>query len=546
MKTSWLLCFGALALDVLLGSVAARSSAEKLPARKLPDGPLIVTYAPGCDGRVVQRAKEGVNVIIWFASNLIAAPTSDAQGEEGKAGGFKPEIQMSLNTTCIMDVQAQLRAQQHKDPAFGPTTHLLSIGGWNAPHPDTRFSGDQYWEAWKAKFALSKFVQETGGVHQDEETPAWPYLFDGIDWDLEGNDTPASPYNEFTPAVFQVVADMSAAAKKDGFLVSIVPPESYFDVLNSGFDLSLRHAPNHRQLPKQYTSTQAAAALPPILSEKPRWHPEFLYQGSNAYTYLFFKHGFADIVDIIDVQLYETYSMPAYFTKYVNTTAANRHSPLNETWAYRTVDDRMDVTRYLREWLDQFGASGVSDAATGSGKTGFWVNFANATDTPSATNGSGDVSATVEPRGKNADDQDWFFVDVPMSKLVVGFSWGWTTNFYAPPSALKALWKDLAETNAADAITESRSGPPQTGLLPRGLMYWELFADGSQAVNNTGTPGHGPAVPMNFTEGWNAFLDVRPRGRGGVEQAPWPARGKHAPDDSREDEGDNENFYIVA
>ena len=27
-----------------------------------------------------------------------------------------------------------------------PTTHLAGIGGWNAPHPDTSFTGEQWFQ----------------------------------------------------------------------------------------------------------------------------------------------------------------------------------------------------------------------------------------------------------------------------------------------------------------------------------------------------------------------------------------------------------------
>ena len=29
------------------------------------------------------------------------------------------------------------------------TTHLVSIGGWNAPHPDTSLSGEEWFQVWQ-------------------------------------------------------------------------------------------------------------------------------------------------------------------------------------------------------------------------------------------------------------------------------------------------------------------------------------------------------------------------------------------------------------
>jgi hypothetical protein len=56
-----------------------------------------------------------------------------------------------------------------------------------------------------------------------------------------------------------LVGTMSMAGKRAGYLMSLVPPQSYFDASTSGFDLSLRHA-------------------------YPDWHPDFKYRGRNVYT----------------------------------------------------------------------------------------------------------------------------------------------------------------------------------------------------------------------------------------------------------------------
>lgn len=88
--------------------------------------------------------------------------------------------------------------------------------------------------------------------------PAYGFAgFDGIDWDLEGNDNAGSPWNYFTPDCMDLVGTMSQAAKADGFIVTLVPPQSYFDVTTPLFDLSLLHA-------------------------YPEYHPTFAYHGYNA------------------------------------------------------------------------------------------------------------------------------------------------------------------------------------------------------------------------------------------------------------------------
>ncbi len=84
-----------------------------------------------------------------------------------------------------------------------PTTHLLSIGGWDAPHPDTLVDGRVRpplllpWSAAGAAYGMSGHpagLQTWWRVFQrwNEAVAAQPALgfhgFDGIDWDLEGND----------------------------------------------------------------------------------------------------------------------------------------------------------------------------------------------------------------------------------------------------------------------------------------------------------------------------------------------------------------------
>lgn len=88
------------------------------------------------------------------------------------------------------------------------------IGGWDAPHPNTSFTGNEWWATWKTwNAALARSVPNFDG-------------FDGIDWDLEGNDVQSSRWNEFSIECVELVGTMSQAAKDDGFIVTMVPPES--------------------------------------------------------------------------------------------------------------------------------------------------------------------------------------------------------------------------------------------------------------------------------------------------------------------------------
>ena len=108
---------------------------------------------------MVAEAEAGVNVVIWFAADLVAT--------EGPAGP-RPEVRFGGNLTCIAEVSSPLlsylfcncttatvlagpvlywllllplqTAQKLRQLQL-PTTHLLSIGGWDAPHPNTTFYG---------------------------------------------------------------------------------------------------------------------------------------------------------------------------------------------------------------------------------------------------------------------------------------------------------------------------------------------------------------------------------------------------------------------
>jgi len=155
----------------------------------------------------------------------------------------------------------------------------MSIGGWNAPHPDTAWTGAEWWEVWK------KWNQ--GMAHPELGF----HGFDGIDWDLEGNDKVSSPWNHFTAECMDLVGTMSQAAKQDGFVVTLVPPQSYFDATTSKFDLSLLHAYSY-------------------------FHPEFAYHGFNAYALWWTKYGMANATlptfDFVDIQFYESYSPADY------------------------------------------------------------------------------------------------------------------------------------------------------------------------------------------------------------------------------------------
>ena len=224
-----------------------------------------------------------------------------------------------------------------------PTIHLISIGGWNAPHPDTSNPPDVTYENW---------------VKWNNDT------FDGIDWDIEGNDDTNSPFNMFTQPCLDLMGQISQLAKKDGYLVSMVPAESYLDPTASVFDFYLNHS-------------------------YPEWEtlvPFFPYHGHNVYAYLLVKYGstlvngqVSDTFDFVTIQLYEGYSHADY-----NITLG-RQSPVS----------------YLQNWIPL--VYGGWDLEIPS-------NYIS-TDWGTGSSAVGGIS-TVR-------------VSVPPSRLVIGLANGW-------------------------------------------------------------------------------------------------------------------------
>ena len=252
------------------------SATSQTPVAPLPAS-LIIGYADQCNQKVLQTVQQGVNVVIWFSINLIKDPSSGA-----------PQVQNILDMDCVAGIIKQIR-----DLGL-PTVHMMSIGGWGAPHPDTSNPASdvfQVLDAW------------------NRQTVARPnlgfYGFDGFDWDIEGNDDLSSPDNFFTVDCLNLMGEISRLAKQKGYIMSIVPPESYLDPSTSQFDLNLTHP-------------------------YPEWsslNPPFDYHSHSVYAFFLAKYGstfvkkqvgkttFFEIVDTFDfvtVQWYETYSHADY------------------------------------------------------------------------------------------------------------------------------------------------------------------------------------------------------------------------------------------
>ena len=204
----------------------------------IPDK-IIVGYANWnqCDESIIKAVEEGVNVIIWFAINLAEGPT----------------ITNGPNIDCV-----SLIAQKLKEKGLD-VIHLISIGGWNSPHPSTENSAEKVFDNWH--------IWNTKDVARPER--GW-FGFDGFDWDIEGNDDPDSEYNSFKPECLDLMGKFSQLAKKAGYVVAMAPAESYLDPTTSDFSLSLRHT------------------YPEWVGMNPT--NNFSYHGRNTYAYILAKY----------------------------------------------------------------------------------------------------------------------------------------------------------------------------------------------------------------------------------------------------------------
>ncbi|KAJ3347052.1 hypothetical protein HDU91_006864 [Kappamyces sp. JEL0680] len=237
----------------------------------LPDA-LIVGYANWnqCDQGLVAAAENGVNVLIWFSVDLLWNNATGARIDRGP------------------DWECYRRIRTKMDPAL---VHLISIGGWNSAHPNAPLTGKDWFQVWDE---WNRNVVGNGSV---------PLAFDGIDWDLEGNDDPKSPWNAFTKPVLDVMGEMSQEAKRAGYIVSLAPAESYLDATTHRFDRVLTHASPE--------------------------YPDFYYHGHNVYAYLLSKYGSirlaskgVETFDFVTVQFYERFSHILYNTTVLHQPAS--------------------------------------------------------------------------------------------------------------------------------------------------------------------------------------------------------------------------------
>ena len=170
---------------------------------------------------------------------------------------------------------------------YDDVVHLASIGGWNAPHLPPGFTGTEFLEAFQSVNLQFCDTLVNSKENDNEKGKRSCHLWDGIDWDLEGNDDVNSPRNEFTKECLDAMGEMSQLAKQTGLIVSMAPPESYLDI-----------------------STPRFSRLVNLTYPEDAWHLDFTYHGANVYAYILAKWG--DSMDFVFVQFYESYSHAAF------------------------------------------------------------------------------------------------------------------------------------------------------------------------------------------------------------------------------------------
>ena len=214
-----------------------------------------------CDDKIFTSIQQGLNVIIWFSIDLSTDPQTN-----------KPIITRGPNYEDVAKMIYKI-----KQNGYNNIIHLISIGGWNSPHPSTNHTATEYMDTWL-------------NFNRNISKPEYDfYGFDGFDWDIEGNDDFNSNSNHFTIKELDIMGELSVLAKQKGYIVSLAPAESYLDYTTSEFSLSLLY--NHNEWINEV--------------------PNFNYHGRNTYAYLIKKYGI-NVFDFISIQLYEGYTHTLY------------------------------------------------------------------------------------------------------------------------------------------------------------------------------------------------------------------------------------------
>ena len=84
--------------------------------------------------KIVQAVRDGLNVVIFFSINL-----ADVDGQPVFTGPATGSVYFDAVAETVQRIRAL-------NPAVAC---LISIGGWNSPHPADEFGGAEFFAAWK-------------------------------------------------------------------------------------------------------------------------------------------------------------------------------------------------------------------------------------------------------------------------------------------------------------------------------------------------------------------------------------------------------------
>ena len=292
---------------MLFAMSVAAAAALSTPERTLPKGHLLVGYATDRslrEDKVVAACRQGVNVVIWSFAHL-------------EVEDDVPRVRPTFDVDMVRATQKRLEAEQLD------VRHLVAFGGWNGPHPDEKLNGKEWFEVWRAWNVAHGFV------------------FDGCDWDLEGNDDASQNLSE---AMVALVADFCREAKSHGYLIALAPAESCLDAGSAEVDLLLNHEPRAPWRPGE--NGFPAAGFP--------------YAGRNAYAAVLARAGM-DSVDAVSVQLYEGYSSACYALTRGGAALATYAEEVAAGLSTKGVAVGADVVRVPREKLLLGFANGWAD-----------------------------------------------------------------------------------------------------------------------------------------------------------------------------------------
>lgn len=185
-------------------AISYASTATKSQKRQLPEKVLVAYTTNKCDDldkmeKVTTAIQNGVNVLIWSFHAFVF--------ERDVYHGSRSKLKMEtkLNVTNYLSYRNTLRVMGH-----GDTFHLVSFGGWDGKHLPAGATPEELYAEFQTYNTQNHTLDDSS------------VLFDGIDWDLEGNDNLQHPNNEFTLECLDQMGVLSQLMKKNGYIVTMV------------------------------------------------------------------------------------------------------------------------------------------------------------------------------------------------------------------------------------------------------------------------------------------------------------------------------------